>query len=195
VQLAKTRCATCKDNEQGVLFASQPESAPAEQKDAPVTDFVLARVLHVLAVVLWIGGVAMVTTVLLPAIRRGYPAAQRLHAFHVLEERFARQSRITTALTGVSGFYMVWRLDAWDRFRSAGFWWMHAMVLTWLIFTLMLFVIEPWFLERLLARRSAVAPEATYRLVEWLHRVLLGLSLLTVAGAVAGSLGVNLFDW
>ena len=33
-------------------------------------DLALARALHVLAVVLWIGGVAMVTTVLLPAIRR-----------------------------------------------------------------------------------------------------------------------------
>ena len=35
-----------------------------------MNDFVLARVIHVLGVVLWIGGVAMVTTVLLPALRR-----------------------------------------------------------------------------------------------------------------------------
>ena len=109
--------------------------------------------------------------------------------------RFAGQARITTVLAGVSGFYMAWRLDAWNRFRSAGFLWMHAMVLTWLVFMLMLFVVEPLFLERLLARRVATAPVATYRIVEWLHRCLLGLSLLTIAGAVAGSLGVNLFDW
>ena len=160
-----------------------------------MTDIVLARVLHVLAVVLWIGGVGMVTTVLLPAIRRSYPAPQRFPAFHAMEERFARQARFTTAVAGASGFYMAWRLDAWDRFTSADFWWMHAMVLTWLVFTLMLFVIEPLFLERLLARRAAAAPEATYRLVEWLHRCLLTLSLVTVAGAVAGSLGVNLFGW
>jgi len=160
-----------------------------------VTDIVLARVLHVLAVVLWIGGVGMVTTVLLPAIRRSYPAPQRFPVFHAMEERFARQARFTTAVAGASGFYMAWRLDAWDRFTSADFWWMHAMVLTWLVFTLMLFVIEPLFLERLLARRAVAAPEATYRRVEWLHRCLLTLSLVTVAGAVAGSLGVNLFGW
>jgi uncharacterized membrane protein len=158
-------------------------------------DFIIARVLHVLAVVLWIGGVGMVTTVLLPAIRRSYPAAQRFGVFHDMEQRFASQSRWTTALAGASGLYMVWRLDAWDRFQSAGFWWMHAMVLTWAIFTLMLFVAEPLFLDRVLSRRAAVAPEATYRLVEWLHRGLLALSLLTVAGAVAGSLGQNLFAW
>jgi uncharacterized membrane protein len=160
-----------------------------------VQDLVFARVLHVLAVILWIGGVGMVTTVLLPAIRRSRPPGERFAVFHDLEQRFARQARMTTAVTGLSGFYMVWRLDAWDRFRSVSFWWMHAMVLTWLIFTLMLFVLEPLFLERLLTRRAAVAPEVTYRAVEWLHRALLGLSLLTIAGAVAGSIGGSLFDW
>ncbi|PPQ32647.1 hypothetical protein [Rhodopila globiformis] len=160
-----------------------------------MTDIVLARALHVLAVVLWIGGVGMVTTVLLPAIRHGYPPAERFGLFHDLEQRFARQARFTTALAGLSGLYMVWRLDAWGRFETANFWWMHAMVITWAIFTVMLFVAEPLFLDRILARRAAAAPEATYRVVEWLHRGLLVLSLVTVAGAVAGSLGVNLFAW
>jgi uncharacterized membrane protein len=160
-----------------------------------VTDLLLARVLHVLAVVFWIGGVGMVTTVLLPAIRRSYQPQQRFAVFHTLEARFARQARLTTATAGLSGIYMAWRLDAWDRFRSADFWWMHAMVLTWLLFTAMLFAIEPWFLERFLTRRAEAAPEATYRLIEWLHRLLRVLSVLTIAGAVAGSAGGNLFAW
>lgn len=160
-----------------------------------MTDVVMARVVHVLAVVLWVGGVGMVTTVLLPAIRRSYPADQRFQAFHALEKRFANQARVTTALVGLSGLYMVWRLDAWSWFQMAGFWWMHAMVLVWLLFTLMLFVIEPLFLEQLLARRAASAPEATFRTIERLHRILLALSLVAIAGAVAGSQGVNLLAW
>jgi len=160
-----------------------------------VTDVVFARVAHVLAVVLWIGGVGMVTTVVLPAIRRSYPAEQRFCVFHGMEARFARQARFATLIAGISGFYMTWRLDAWDRFQTSGFWWMHAMVLTWLVFTLMLFIAEPLFLERVLIRRAAAAPETTYRCVEWLHRCLLALSLLTIAGAVAGGHGASLFDW
>jgi uncharacterized membrane protein len=160
-----------------------------------MTDFALARVLHVLAVVLWIGGVGMVTTVLLPAIRQNYPATQRFTAFHALESRFARQARVTTLLAGASGFYMVWRLDAWNRFQSGHFWWMHAMVLTWLIFTLTLFIAEPLFLDRFISRQAILAPERTYRRVEWLHRTLLALSLLTAAGAVAGSIGADLLPW
>lgn len=159
-----------------------------------MADVAIARALHVLAVILWIGGVGMVTTVFLPALQRQGPgAADRLQAFHALEQRFARQARITTVLAGLTGFYMVWRMGAWDRFQSAEFWWMHAMVLTWLVFTAMLFVIEPLVSGRAF-RRAAQAPEAATRKALWLHRVLLALSLLTAAGAVAGSHGVNLFD-
>lgn len=158
-------------------------------------DIALARVIHVLAVVAWIGGVAMVTTVLLPAIRRSYPPDQRIAVFHRLEARFAQQARVTTVLAGASGFYMTWRFDAWTRFQSADFWWMHAMVLMWLVFTAMLFVLEPLVLEPALERRAIADADKTYRLIEWLHRFLLGFSLLTVAGAVAGTVGVNLFSW
>ena len=38
---------------------------------------------------------------------------------------------------------MVQRLDLWDRFSSIKYWWMHAMLCVWLLFTLMLFVVEP----------------------------------------------------
>jgi uncharacterized membrane protein len=160
-----------------------------------MSDLAVARALHVLAVVLWVGGVGMVTTVLLPAIRRAYAPDDRFPLFHSLEERFARQARLTTALAGATGLYMAWRMEAWDRFASADFWWMHAMVLVWLIFTLMLFVLEPLLLERFLERRAAVAPEATYRLVERLHWTLLTLSLIAVAGAVVGSHGFDPFFW
>jgi hypothetical protein len=39
-----------------------------------------------------------------------------------------------------------------------------------------------------------VKPEATFRLIEWMHRVLLVISLVTVLGAVAGSHGLLLFE-
>lgn len=152
-------------------------------------DIAIARALHVLAIVMWIGGVAFVTTVMLPVIRRSNPPDRIFPAFHSMEHRFAPQARLLILLAGATGFYMVWRLDAWDRFDSLRFWWMHAMVCVWLIFTAMLFVIEPFFMHRRLERRAAIAPERTFARLEWMHRILLALSLLTVAGAVAGAYG------
>jgi uncharacterized membrane protein len=157
-------------------------------------DLAIARAIHVLAVVLWIGGVAMVTTVLLPAVRRLKAAEARIAFFDMVERRFAWQSRVTTLLAGLSGFYMVYRFDLWDRFRSVEYWWMHAMVCVWLLFTLLLFVAEPLFLHRWLQARSRTKPDATFTLIQRLHWILLSLGIVTVFGAVAGSHGSSFFD-
>ena len=111
-------------------------------------DVVIARALHVLFVVIWIGGVSMATTVALPAVRRGDLGANWLSAFQAIEHRFARQARTAIVVVGLTGFYMVWRLDLWDRFRTASFWWMHAMVCLWLLFAAILFIVEPFILHR-----------------------------------------------
>ena len=153
----------------------------------------IARILHVVGVVLWIGGVAMITTVLLPATRRMKTPDERVVFFETVERGFALQARVTTLITGLSGLYLVHTLGLWQRFAHIEFWWMHAMVLVWALFTLVLFVLEPLFLHRWFIERARHRPESTFRLVACLHWVLLGLSLVTVAGAVAGSHGYLLF--
>lgn len=150
----------------------------------------LARALHVLGVVHWIGGLAFVTLVLLPGIGRLAEPERRMALFEAFERRFAWQARISVTLVGASGFVMTWLLDAWDRFQDPGFWWMHAMVLLWLLFTLLLFLAEPLFLDAWLHRRAARAPEATFAFLLRAHRVLLILTTVTIAGAVLGAHGV-----
>lgn len=150
-------------------------------------DFILARALHVLAVLMWIGGVAFVTAVLMPSIRRGAPPEQRLEAFHRFEGRFAPQAMVWVLLAGASGFWMTHRADLWSRFADPQYWWMHAMVAIWLVFATMLFVIEPLFLHRRM--EASPDPARDFARMERMHRVLLALSLITVLGAVAGSHG------
>lgn len=157
-------------------------------------EMAVARALHVLAVVLWIGGVAMVTTVLLPAVRKFKNAEERLAFFEVVERRFAWQARGTTLLAGASGFYMVDRLGQWTNILSLQSWWLAAMIGIWTIFTLLLFVAEPLFLVRWLEKRAQKEPERTFALVQRLHWVLFGASLLTIFGAVLGSHGSTFFS-
>ncbi len=155
-------------------------------------DLAIARALHVLAVVLWIGGVAMVTTVLLPAIRRLPLSENPVEVFERFERRFAFQARIMTLVAGLSGFYMVTRMNAWARYLSLEGWWLHAMTLVWLIFTLVLFVLEPLVLNRKLRERAERDPKGTLVLIQRAHWGLLTLSLIAVAGAVTGSHGWTL---
>lgn len=156
-------------------------------------DVALARSLHVLAVVIWIGGVSLVTAVVLPALQHGDLGADRLKAFEAIERRFAWQARTAIAVVGLSGLYMTWRLDLWTRFQFATFWWMHAMVCVWLLFALGLFIVEPLLLHRRFGRWTIENPEATFARLGWVHWLLLALSVVTILGAVAGSHGWTVF--
>jgi uncharacterized membrane protein len=150
----------------------------------------IARALHVLAVLHWIGGVTFVTLVLLPYVTRELPPHERLDVFEQIEGRFANQARVSTLIAGAAGFYLTHALNAWDRFlHPAQFWWMHAMALVWALFTAMLFVAEPLFLHRWFRTQAAHDPDGTFKLVQRMHWVLLSASLLTIAGAMLGAHG------
>ncbi|WP_404714262.1 hypothetical protein [Sphingomonas sp. MMS24-J13] len=151
-------------------------------------DFTIARVVHVVAMTMWIGGVGFVTTVVMPAIRRRHAPAERLAAFHAFEGAFAGQARLWTLLAGASGLWMTWRADLWSRFIDPAFWWMDAMALLWLGFAVMLFVVEPLFLHRRM--EDSANPAADFLRAEAMHRLALGIAIITVASAVAGSHGL-----
>ena len=59
----------------------------------------------------------------------------------------------------------------------------------YLIFTALLFVLEPFVLRRRLERRAVHGTIDTQHIVRRMHRALLTASLITIAGAVAGSHG------
>ncbi len=158
-----------------------------------MSDVAIALALHVLAIVLWIGGVGFATLALLPAVRRLSDLEQRLAIFEAAERRFAPVARGAILLAGATGFYMVVRLDAWRWFGVPAMWWMSAMVAVWVLFVILLFVLEPFFLHRAFLTHARVAPDASFRNAERLHWVLLIASLVTILGAVAGSHGLMLF--
>jgi uncharacterized membrane protein len=153
-------------------------------------DFAIARLLHILAVIHWIGGVSLVTAVILPAVARFSEPSRRVAVFEEIENRFSFQAKISVTLAGLSGLYMTYRLDAWDRFADMQFWWMHAMAVVWAIFTFILFVAEPLFLHDWFRRRATADPERTFALLQRAHWVLLTLSVATIAGAVLGARNV-----
>ena len=150
---------------------------------------IVARAIHVVAVVVWIGGVWLVTTILLPAMRLKRPE-EWIGEFDAIERRFAPQVRIAVLLVLLSGLYMLYVYDLWDRFTDFGYWWMHLMVGVWLLFAALLFVIEPLVIRRSVHSRDAVTLKAILTRMLWMHRVMLTLSLLAVFAAVAGSRGL-----
>lgn len=151
-------------------------------------DLVLARTVHVIAVLFWIGGVGFVTWVLMPALKSTEVPQECLARFQQFERRFAWQARVWVLLTGASGFWMVARADIWGRFVDGRFWWMHLMLALWGIFALMLFVIEPLHLHKRLA--ASTDQQADFERMIRRHQLLLVVSIITVFGAVGGSHGL-----
>ncbi len=151
--------------------------------------FTFARVIHILSVVIWIGGVSMVTTVLIPYISKLKSSEDKLALFEKIESKFSTQAKITTTLTGLSGLYMLHITEGWIRLISFDYWWIQLMVLVWLIFTIILFIMEPFVLPKLIEKYYKSHPDKVFKIMQIVHRVLLTLSLIAIAGGVAGGHG------
>jgi len=151
-----------------------------------INHYVIARAIHVVGVVLWIGGVAFVTTVLIPALKKLNGTEKRLELFEQLEGKFSFQAKIVTLVTGLSGFWMLEVMHGWNRYLHLQFWWLHLMTLIWFIFTIILFVLEPLFLHRCFHKFANENGDRAFVLLHRAHKILLGLSLIAIIGAVVG---------
>ena len=154
-----------------------------------MNDLTIARAIHILSIVIWMGGVAFVTLALIPAIRSTTFKSEQITIFNAVENRFAAIARIAVLLAGFSGFYMVFKLDAWDRFYQAQYFWMHAMVLVWLMFVIALFVIEPFFLKDHGRAVKNGHDIGNLRKTHIVHTLILILSLITIFVSVLGAHG------
>ena len=154
--------------------------------------FIVARAIHVVSVVMWIGGVYFVTTVIIPGLRKEKDHKLRLQQFESVERQFAVQAKYITVVAGLTGFYMVHYLNAWERFLHIQFWWLQLMSFVWLVFTVVLFLLEPLVLHRWFHKNAETNSDRTFALLHNFHKVILTISLVAVFGAVAGSHGFHL---
>jgi uncharacterized membrane protein len=152
--------------------------------------FVVARVLHVLAIVIWIGGIAAVTTVMFPAMRKIDSTEKKVWLFEQVERNFRPQASIAWFVVGLTGLYMLGYVGAWEHFVEPQYWWTYAMVGLWVIFGLMLFVIEPLVVGPRIRRSLTTEPHVALARMEVVHWVLLGLSLAVIASVVSGIYGI-----
>ncbi len=85
---------------------------------------------------------------------------------------------------------MLASLGVWDRFVEPHYWWMHAMVGLWVLFGLMLFVVEPLVVGPRIRRSLAQQPQQAIVRMQTVHAVLLVLSVLVIAAVVGGIYGL-----
>ena len=84
---------------------------------------------------------------------------------------------------------MVAKLDAWDRFKYASFWWIDLMVAAWVLFALMVYVLEPLVIHRLFHDLALRQKHRAFALATRLHVIALFVSALTIVAGVLGAHG------
>ena len=147
------------------------------------------HIIHVLTVILWIGGLAFITLLILPMIVKMKNPLEKVLLFQRIEHKFAPLARIYSAVVGVSGFIMFFIMDLhsgpfFDLPFSLLF-----MVFVWVFWIIMLFGLEPLIIKRMLDRLASqkgdgLEIEDVFNRMNKLHYVLL---LLSLAASAAGA--------
>ena len=151
--------------------------------------FTLIHIIHLLTVIIWIGGLSFITIIVIPMLIRWDDPLQKAITFQSIEHRFAPIARIYNIITGVTGFVMVYLTGWYKLYHTAKGLPLLIMTLIWLVWFVMLFGLEPLIVKKMLDRmiKSGVKMEieAVFARMNRMHWVLLTISLVaSVAGIV-----------
>ncbi len=144
------------------------------------------HIIHLITVILWIGGLSFITTMIFPIIIRTQDPLAKVLLFRKIEHRFARTARVYNLITGASGIIMV-LLMGWQSLylKRAGLP-LLIMSLIWVLWFVMLFGLEPLLirkmLERMMKNSEKMDIDAVFSRMNRMHWFLMILSFVAVTG-------------
>jgi uncharacterized membrane protein len=140
-------------------------------------------IIHVICVIIWIGGVAFVTTVIFPMMYKTEGSLEKALLFQRVEHRFAGMVRWLIAVVGMTGF---WILSAKYGFavllqrRGLG---IVIMIAAWALYTTVL-LSERRVFGKIFADPEKIDMDRALRMINAMHWVLLTISFSAVAAGV-----------
>ena len=146
--------------------------------------------IHVLAVVIWIGGVAFVTMIIFPMITRTEGSLEKVLFFQGVEHRFAKIAKLCVLIVGLTGGWLLYVTGEWNLlFRSSGIG-PSLMLIVWAFYVFVLLGEAKLFNLIFRGEAQQDTTKVFFR-ISVFHWVVLGLSLLAVAvGVLAGHGGI-----
>ncbi len=150
--------------------------------------FSLMHIIHVITVVLWIGGLAFITMLILPMIIKMKDPLQKVLLFQRIEHKFAPLARVYNIIVGISGVIMILSMG-WQSiiFTRPGLP-LLVMSAVWVMWFVMLFGLEPLIVRKMLDNMARGGTkmdiESVFNRMNRMHWVLVIVSLV---GIIAGS--------
>lgn len=140
--------------------------------------YIISLIIHVLSIVVWIGGVAFVTMIIFPMIQRTNNSLEQVLMFQGVEHRFSGIAKVLVILTGLSGFYLIY-----EKGISFGIW---IMIIIWTIYASLLFVLEKRLFKRLFSQtpEKQISTEKIFFRLQVFHWIILILSFSAIAAGI-----------
>jgi len=138
---------------------------------------------HVLGVVVWIGGVAFVTMIVFPMITRMENSLEKVLFFQGMEHRFARIAKSSVVVVGLTGGWLLYLTGEWHILFSIAGMGPTLMLIVW-TFYLFVLLFEGKIFKMIFGGKAQQDTDKVFSLLSRFHWVVLGLSLLTVGVGV-----------
>lgn len=139
--------------------------------------------IHVLGVVIWIGGVAFVTMVVFPMIMRMEGSIEKMIFFQGVEHRFANIAKISVGVVGITGAWLLYLTGQWRTLFTAAGIAPTLMVIVWTMYVFVL-LFEAHLFKLIFRGEAQQDTSKVFARLSAFHWVVLGLGLLAVAVGV-----------
>jgi len=139
--------------------------------------YITALTIHIVSVVVWIGGVSFVTLVTFPMILRMDKSLEMVLMFQGVEHRFGSIAKVMVILAGLSGLFLIY-----EKGISTAVW---IMIVVWAFYASLLFGLEKMIFKKLFGKpEQQTDMKKVFNLLQVFHWVVLGLSFLAIAAGV-----------
>ncbi|HEB02422.1 MAG TPA: hypothetical protein ENI12_04235 [Nitrospirae bacterium] len=139
--------------------------------------------IHVVSILMWIGGVGFVTVVVFPMLMRMDDTLEMVLMFHRLENRFAGHARVYLVIVGITGFMLLWLQGRFSGLFSMNNFGILVMMFAW-FFYLFVLTFEKKIFAKVFGKPEEMDGKKVFRFLTGFHWVVLGVSLLAVAAGV-----------
>lgn len=139
--------------------------------------------IHVLGVVIWIGGVAFVTMIVFPMLTRMENSLEKVIFFQGIEHRFAGIAKGSLAVVGLTGAWLLYQTGEWRMLFSTAGIGPTLMLIVWTFYLLVL-LFEAKIFGMLFKGKEGRDADKIFVLLSRFHWVVLSLSLLAIGVGV-----------
>jgi len=138
--------------------------------------------IHVLSVVIWIGGVAFVTAIVFPVLQHMEDSMAKVSFFIGFERRFQLLAKILVILVGVTGIFLFLERGAFASLTREETVLLGYKFFIWLFYLVLLFGAEKRLMAALVSPKTTL--ERAFKRMSVFHWVALILSLIAVVAGI-----------